>query len=159
MDAETFYKKYQLLRSAIDTRSEYDDLKDVIESPYAYHELLSMYKNSSRDSSKRHQYLQIAEEELGELQQVLFRVTRRKDDWFHLLEEMADVHLIMKRLQEMYDVTDTDIALAAFIKLDRYYKKYGYEKLEEKEEVVPEEPTPSTTPKFTLTAKKIKPLR
>lgn len=56
----------------------------------------------------KHQTL-IAMEELGELQHELSKFIRDKGDRNHLIEEYADVCIVLKELKTMYNITDAEI--------------------------------------------------
>lgn len=62
----------------------------------------------------------ICMEELAELQQEVSKQLRNKGNKYGLLEEMADVYICLGLLKKMFGYTDTDIAKAVKIKLDRF---------------------------------------
>ena len=51
----------------------------------------------------------VAMEELGELQHELSKFIRGSGDRDHLLEEFADVHIVMHQVREMYNLRDEEI--------------------------------------------------
>lgn len=68
----------------------------------------------------------IVMEELAELQQEISKTIRGKGDRTHLMEEMADVYLGIKYLQEIFDIDDRAIARASNVKLDRQSTRNGF---------------------------------
>ena len=65
-------------------------------------------------------------EECAELIQAISKMRRAKDAgkddseaYFNLVEEMADVLVVLEQLQEMYDIPDTEIQSMVFKKCRR----------------------------------------
>ena len=73
----------------------------------------------------------IVMEELAELQQEISKTIRGKGDRTHLLEEMSDVYLGIKYLQEIFDIDDRTIARASNVKMDRQSTRNGFRNKED----------------------------
>ncbi len=61
----------------------------------------------------------VAMEELGELQHELSKFIRGSGDPDHLLEEYADVLIVLRQVKEMYNLSDTEIDKAVCGKIAR----------------------------------------
>ena len=62
-------------------------------------------------------------EECSELQQTLTKLIRGKEDEAHVLEEMADVILAVKYLQERLEISDEELNRAINVKATRNYDR------------------------------------
>lgn len=65
----------------------------------------------------------IVMEELSELSKEVSKAIRGKGDATSLLEEMADVYLGIKYLQEIYNISDEALNKAINVKLNRQNKR------------------------------------
>lgn len=86
--------------------------------------------------------MMIVAEECGELIQAVSKLYRFRntnmnysDKWYHkeflkqhLIEEMADVTVMLEQLQRMYNITDDDINKWRESKIERLAKRLGEEK-------------------------------
>lgn len=71
------------------------------------------------------QHIIICIEECSELQQSLTKLIRGKTkDKMHILEEMADVTLAIKYLQNNLNISDEELNKAICVKAKRNYDKY-----------------------------------
>ena len=61
----------------------------------------------------------IVMEELAELQQELSKALRGEGNRMSLIEELSDVFLSIKYVQEIFDISDEILARAVNVKLDR----------------------------------------
>lgn len=61
----------------------------------------------------------ICVEELSELTKEITKMNRGQGNYFHLLEEMADVKNILVSLQSIYDISDDELDAAQTIKIQR----------------------------------------
>ena len=61
----------------------------------------------------------VAIEELSELQKELTKTLRGYDRTDGLIEEMADVYIMLGQIKLMYDITDKDVLTVADAKLQR----------------------------------------
>lgn len=70
------------------------------------------------------QHIIICIEECSELQQTLTKLIRGKvEDKMHILEEMADVTLAIKYLQNNLNISDEDLNKAICVKAKRNYDR------------------------------------
>ena len=75
---------------------------------------------SIRDNNPRGTHIKvISMEELAELTQAITKDMRGKLDDVNLLEEMADVYLVLQYLQNIYDISDESLLRAASVKAKR----------------------------------------
>lgn len=65
----------------------------------------------------------IASQELSELNCEITDALRDKLDTYGLLEEMADVYIVLEYLKQIFDVSEMDIYKARQIKINRLEKK------------------------------------
>lgn len=65
----------------------------------------------------------IVNEELSECQQEISKYLRGERHYYHLLEEVADVLIAMKYVQEICHIPDNDINRAINVKLDRQIER------------------------------------
>lgn len=71
------------------------------------------------------QHVIICIEECSELQQTLTKLIRGKtEDKMHILEEMADVILAIKYLQNKLNISDEELNKAICVKAKRNYDRY-----------------------------------
>lgn len=66
----------------------------------------------------------VAIEELSELQKELTKSLRGKDNREHIIEEMADVQLVLDELKEYYNIKQDDIYKVKRNKIIRTEKRY-----------------------------------
>ena len=67
----------------------------------------------------------VAIEECSELQKELTKMLRKEGNTYNLLEEMADVSLVLLMLQRIHGFTDEDMAKAMTIKARREEQRYS----------------------------------
>lgn len=69
--------------------------------------------------------LDIVREELAECIQAVSKMIRfgEEDDWWHLLEEVADVSMALDVIMEIFHIQKTEFNNAKMVKLDRMVKK------------------------------------
>lgn len=65
-------------------------------------------------------------EELAELQKELSKALRGKGDRMNLIEELGDVYLCVKYIQEIFDISDETLAKAVNVKLSRQNIRNGF---------------------------------
>lgn len=65
----------------------------------------------------------IAIEELCELAIEISRTLRGRGDRIGLIEEIADVHIILSNIQSIYGITDSDVNRAVQVKIENAFKK------------------------------------
>ena len=67
----------------------------------------------------------IVKEELSELIQAVSKMERfgKEEDWWHLLEEFADVAIAMDIIRHKYHLEDSEIKNAKLVKLNRMIEK------------------------------------
>lgn len=73
----------------------------------------------------------IVMEELAELSQELSKAIRGKGNRMDLVEELADVALGIKYVQEIFDISDETLARAMNVKLYRQDQRNGFENKED----------------------------
>jgi len=61
----------------------------------------------------------VAMEELGELQHELSKFIRGSGDYNHLLEEYADVLIVLHQVKEMYNLAEPEIEREVTVKMER----------------------------------------
>lgn len=61
----------------------------------------------------------IAVEEMGELQKEVTKFIRGKGNIDHLIEEIADVQIMLWQLMVMHDITDEEVEREIAFKVDR----------------------------------------
>ena len=88
----------------------------------------SIYAESwyDTDSTLTHLHF-ICMEELSELIQAISKQMRTGDYMHGLIEEMADVYIVLKYLMRMYDISEASIKRAINVKLDRLERKLDSE--------------------------------
>jgi len=69
----------------------------------------------------------VAIEELAELQKELTKYLRGEGNHDHLVEEFADVNIMLIQISEMYNLTDREVWEAIDFKIDRMQKDLEYE--------------------------------
>lgn len=119
MDKQLFSKKLGEMPSIID--EEY--CKDVIRKS-----LRDIPKNQNQKGVMN---TIIVMEELAELSQELSKAIRGKGNRIDLIEELADVYLGVKYVQEIFDISDETLARAANVKLYRQNERNGFENKED----------------------------
>lgn len=62
-------------------------------------------------------------EELSELIKETSKQTRKKGNWYDLLQEMADVIICLEFLKSEYNISSRELQQAINVKLDRLYKR------------------------------------
>ena len=62
-------------------------------------------------------------EELAELQQAISKSIRGKEDRTNLIEELGDVYLCIKYVQEIFDISNKTLVKAINVKLNRQNEK------------------------------------
>lgn len=69
--------------------------------------------------------LDIVREELAECIQAVSKMIRfgEEDDWWHLLEEVANVSIALDMIMEIFHIEKSEFNNAKFVKLDRFVKK------------------------------------
>lgn len=108
MDRKLFKKEFDKASEQLDKRKMRYVIKEI--------------EKKGEDAILNRLYL-IAMEELAELQQEISRLARRGwDSKIGLLEEMADVCIIMERLKRRFDISTTDLYKAINVKIDRCQK-------------------------------------
>ena len=70
-------------------------------------------------------------EELSELSKELSKAIRGKGERMDLVEELADVALGIKYVQEIFDISDETLARAMNVKLYRQNQRNGFENKED----------------------------
>ena len=118
MDRQKFEKKFN-------EKDNYDYLDD--ESINAVLEMVTECTDdlSKTASSGKDRQLLIAMEELAELSQEISKYLRGKGDYIGLLEELADVTIVMKHIKMILGVKDEDLNRAVCIKIDESLDKIG----------------------------------
>lgn len=69
----------------------------------------------------------ICMEELAELSKELSKYVRGEGDRNHIAEEVADVYLTVRQMQEVFGIDDLEIETIIQKKVDRYWNKQGGE--------------------------------
>lgn len=69
--------------------------------------------------SRGYEQLIIVMEELAELAQEVSKKLRGKGDYYNLLQELADVYICIKTIQEICGVDDDSLQKALTVKIDR----------------------------------------
>ena len=89
-------------------------------------ELLAIVSRSVSASNsvnpRGHRTLIVVMEELAELAQEVSKKLRGKNNYYNLLEEMADVQLALYYLQDICDISDEELQKAISIKAERVDK-------------------------------------
>lgn len=69
--------------------------------------------------------LDIVREELSELSQAISKMIRygKEDDWYHLLEEFADVQIALDMIAHIFHLENNEIKNAKYVKLHRLVEK------------------------------------
>ena len=80
---------------------------------------------STTASGSEDRQLLIAMEELAELSQEVSKYLRGKGDYMGLLEELADVTIVMKHIKMILGIKDEDLNRAVCIKIDESLDKIG----------------------------------
>ena len=75
-------------------------------------------------------------EEMAELQKEICKNFRGRENRDHIIEEMADVFIMMNQLQIIYDVKDKELADVTEYKVSRLKKRLEKKKAMENREVV-----------------------
>ena len=109
MDRQKFEKKFN-------EKDSYDYLDD--ESINAVLEMVTECTDdlSKTASSGKDRQLLIAMEELAELSQEVSKYLRGKGDYIGLLEELADVTIVIKHIKMILGIKDEDLNRAVCIK-------------------------------------------
>ncbi len=79
-------------------------------------------KNASIDEVWGARNLIIAMEELNELSQQISKFVRGKGDYYALVEELADVHLVLEYVYTCCSIDERDVVCALKVKKDRLKK-------------------------------------
>ena len=126
--AETYHEYSTKLFAHI--QSQFKELYDHINSTFNRDELKSRQKNNIRQIGQQlinkfgaeHQII-IAIEELSELQKELCKLLRHESDGKHLMEEIADVQIVLEQLKLILkDPSDIDFWIKQ--KLQRAVGRY-----------------------------------
>lgn len=111
-------------------QSQFKELYDYINCTFNRDELKSRKKNNIRQIGQQlinkfgaeHQII-IAIEELSELQKELCKLLRHESDGYHLMEEIADVEIVLEQLKLIFkDHSDIDFWINQ--KLQRAKERY-----------------------------------
>ena len=118
MDRQKFEKKFN-------EKDNYDYLDDE-----SINAVLEMVTECTDDLSKtaasgKDRQLLIAMEELAELSQEVSKYLRGKGDYIGLLEELADVTIVIKHIKMILGINDEDLNRAVCIKIDESLDKIG----------------------------------
>lgn len=79
--------------------------------------------------------LVVAVEEMSELQKEICKDLRGKGNREHIIEEMADVQLVLDELKEYYGISQEEIYRVKRAKMLRTEKRYLEENIKEEKEV------------------------
>lgn len=118
MDRQKFEKKFN-------EKDNYYYLDDE-----SINAVLEMITECTEDLSKtapsgKARQLLIAMEELAELSQEVSKYLRGKGDYIGLLEELADVTIVIRHIKMILDVKEEDLTRAVGIKIDEALDKIG----------------------------------
>ena len=100
--------------------TEWTAEKTETDKTQAIHQLKKFIDNDISENSPRGtKNLIIAIEELSELTKEISKWLRKKGDWYGILEEMTDAQLALWYIQEICNITDSDLKKALSVKLKR----------------------------------------
>ena len=108
MEREEFIAKYKNASTTID--------RDFIHKLHTRADDIGLRFHEQRG----HENLIIDMEELAELAQQVSKILREKQDFYSLIEEMADVQLILYHLQNLCMIADEELNKAINVKVQRY---------------------------------------
>lgn len=120
-----FYMDRQKFEEKFKERDNYEYLDN--ESINAILEMVTECTEdlSTTASGSEDRQLLIAMEELAELSQEVSKYLRGKGDYMGLLEELADVTIVMKHIKMILGIKDEDLNRAVCIKIDESLDKIG----------------------------------
>lgn len=86
--------------------------------------LLDLHDNLDENKGEDNS-LDVVREELAELSQAVSKMIRfgEEDDWYHLLEEYADVLIALDIIKHKFHLDKSEIENAKLVKLDRLMRK------------------------------------
>lgn len=94
-----------------------DKLKDAV--PMSEEHINKVIADSINSTGNNGIHLIIAMEELSELQKEISKELRGKGDKVNVLEELADVQIVIYYVKKILGITDEDIQKAVSVKIDR----------------------------------------
>lgn len=121
MKREEFLEKFEEASEVLDI----DDVRDSLTKS------VELSSESDSEYPRGHRNLIIAIEELSELQKELTKELRGKGDITAILEEVADVQIVLEQVKVVCRLKDVDVNRAINLKIDRLnnvIKKEGYYK-------------------------------
>lgn len=94
-----------------------DKLKDAL--PMSDEHICKVIADSINSTGNDGIHLIIAMEELAELQKEISKELRGKGDKVNVLEELADVQIVIYYVKKILGISDVDIQKAVSVKIDR----------------------------------------
>lgn len=133
MDREKFTELYYDKLNNGDTNIDIKEFRDLNLHCISHDDLCFNYEDKKIQGLTS---LIIVMEELSELQKEVSKLARGRGNKINLLEEMADVSIVLERLKVLMNIQNDELNAAINVKIDRFRDILAQEDLVEEKEVV-----------------------